>query len=78
MATKPQPATRIHTCRACGTKYEYPLKGHPATRHHCVECAILPAPLRRACERLLLRIRKLEVELARLKPPAPGDPGAGV
>lgn len=68
---KPQPATRIRTCRSCGTKYEYPLKADPsATRHHCTDCATIPAPLRKVSERLLLRIQKLELELARLKPKA--------
>jgi len=64
---KPQPATRIRTCRACGTKFEYPLKGDPSTRHHCSECAGIPVPLRKLSERLLLRIQKLELEIARLK-----------
>jgi hypothetical protein len=71
---KPQPATRIRTCRSCGTKYEYPIKAEPATRHHCVECASIPAPLRRTSERLLLRIQKLELEIARLKPSPPSQP----
>lgn len=65
---KPQPATRIRTCRACGTKYEYPLKGETATRHHCAECVKISAPLRKVSERLLLRIQKLELEVARSKP----------
>ncbi len=66
---KPQPATRIRTCRSCGTKYEYPLKADPdATRHHCADCAAIPAHLRKVSERLLLRIQKLELEIARLKP----------
>ena len=63
---KPQPATRIRTCRACGTRYEYPLKGDPSTRHHCAGCAEIPAPLRKVSERLLLRLQKLELETARL------------
>jgi len=68
MATKPQPATRLRTCRACGTRYEYPLKSDPvATRHHCADCAPLPSPLRKVSERLLLRVQKLELEVARLK-----------
>lgn len=71
---KPQPATRIRTCRACGTKYEYPLREDPvATRHHCADCAPVPAHLRKASERLLLRIQKLELEVARLK--TAGSPG---
>jgi len=71
---KPQPATRGRTCLACGTKYEYPLKEEPATRHHCRDCAAIPAPLRKISERLLLRIQKLELEMARLKPTAPPSP----
>lgn len=71
---KPQPSTRIRTCRACGTKYEYPLKEDPsATRHHCADCAPVPARLRQVSERLLLRIQKLELEVARLK--AGASPG---
>jgi len=67
MPTKPQPATRIRTCRACGTKHEYPLKGKASTRHHCAECVGIPPPLRKVSERLLLRIQKLEHEIARRK-----------
>lgn len=74
---KPQPATRIHSCRACGTHYEYPLRGDPSTRHHCTDCAGIPAAFRKPAERLLLRIQKLERELARLKPPAQTTPPAG-
>ncbi|MEI8313447.1 MAG: hypothetical protein WCH98_22075 [Verrucomicrobiota bacterium] len=69
--SKPQPATRIRTCRACGTRYEYPLKGDSSTRHHCAECVGIPAHLRKTSERLLLRIQKLEMEVARLKPATP-------
>ncbi|MFZ4774402.1 MAG: hypothetical protein ACOYM3_03510 [Terrimicrobiaceae bacterium] len=64
---RPQPATRVRTCRACGTKFEYPLKGDASTRHHCAECAAIPAPLRKVNERLLLRIQKLELDVSRLK-----------
>ena len=73
MAAKPQPATRIRTCRACGTKFEYPVKGSPSTRHHCADCAGLPPGVRKVSERLFLRIQKLELALARAKsgPPAP-------
>ena len=67
MAAKPQPATRIRTCRACGTKIEYPIKGDPSTRHHCAECVAVPAHLRKVSERLLLRIQKLEHEIARMR-----------
>ncbi len=40
---KPQPATRLRTCRACGKQFEYPLKGSPATRFHCEDCVDHPA-----------------------------------
>ena len=26
---------RPRTCRACGKKFDYPVKGSAATRHHC-------------------------------------------
>lgn len=76
MATKPQPATRIRTCRACGVRYEYPLRGEPSTRHHCPDCVAVPPPLRKVCERLLLRVQKLEREIARLKPAPSGEKNA--
>lgn len=57
---KPQPATRTRTCRACGAHYEYPLKGHAATRHHCDDCVLLPADIRRLAEKFLLRLQALE------------------
>lgn len=63
---KPQPATRIRTCRACGKKFEYPIKGSSATRHHCEECVNVPAEIRLVHERLCSRIQKLEAELSRL------------
>jgi len=64
---KPQPATRIRTCRSCGEQFEYPLKGVAATRHHCAHCVLVPEHLRKVNERLLLRIQKLELEVSRLK-----------
>lgn len=57
---KLQPATRIRTCLACGTQYEYPLKESRASRHHCDLCIDLPNPTRKALEKLSARIRKLE------------------
>jgi hypothetical protein len=60
---KPQPATRIRTCRACGKKFEYPIKGNPATRHHCEECVDIPADVRKILERLSSRIQTLELKL---------------
>ena len=61
--SKPQPETRIRTCRACGKKFEYPLKGNPATRHHCEECVTIPADVRKILERLSARIQSLESKL---------------
>jgi hypothetical protein len=63
--TPPQPETRIRTCRACGKKFEYPLKGSPATRHHCGECVRVPEPVRKMAERLSARIQELEGKLKR-------------
>jgi len=76
---KPQPATRIRTCRACGKQFEYPIKGSLATRFHCEECVDIPPAIRTIFERLSNRIQKLEHTLKRLeakpvvppKPPAP-------
>ena len=68
MAAKPQPATRIRTCRACGKMFEYPIKGSLATRHHCEDCVGVDPGTRKIIERLCSRIQKLE---AQLKPPAP-------
>jgi hypothetical protein len=63
VASKPQPATRIRTCRACGKKFEYPIKGSPATRFHCEVCATLSGHVRLVAERLSLRIAALESRL---------------
>jgi hypothetical protein len=60
---KLQPATRIRTCRACGKEFEYPIKGSPATRHHCDECVDIPPGIRTVMERLSARIRSLESKL---------------
>ena len=64
---KPQPATRIRTCRSCGTKFEYPLKGSDATRFHCEHCVTLDPKSRKIMERLNLRIRELERTVEKLK-----------
>jgi hypothetical protein len=78
--SKPQPATRLRTCRACGKQFEYPLKGNPATRFHCEECVDLPPDTRKVAERLFTRLQKLELTVKRLEqkastaaiaPPAP-------
>ena len=79
--SKPQPATRLRTCRACGKQFEYPLKGSVATRFHCEECVDLPPDTRKVAERLFTRLQKLEMTVKRLeqkaaapKPPAPSQP----
>ena len=64
---KPQPATRIRTCRVCGKRYEYPIKGTAATRHHCDECVEVPEYLRRVAERLFSRVQALEMTVKRLE-----------
>jgi len=66
-AKKPQPATRIRTCRACGKQYEYPIKGSTATRHHCEECVCVPEHLRLVAERLFSRVHALELAVKRLE-----------
>ena len=57
---------RPRTCRACGRKFEYPVKGNAATRHHCEDCALLPADSRKVLERLSSRIAQLELAVKRL------------
>ena len=73
---KPQPATRIRTCRACGKQFEYPIKGSLATRFHCEECVDIPPDIRTIFERLSNRIQKLEHTIKRLeaKPATPKAP----
>ena len=66
---KPQPVTRIRTCRACGKQFEYPLKGSNATRHHCEECVTVPADVRVILERLSARIQSLELKVKQIRPP---------
>jgi len=70
MAAKPQPATRIRTCRACGKQFEYPLKGSAATRHHCEDCVGIDPETRKVFERLSSRIQRLEAQLKSATPPA--------
>jgi len=64
---------RPRTCRACGKKFDYPIKGSAATRHHCEDCVALPAETRKIFERLGNRVTQLENQLRRLqeKPAAP-------
>ena len=65
--SKPQPATRLRTCRACGKQFEYPLKGNPATRFHCEECVDIHPDTRKVAERLFTRLQKLELTVKRLE-----------
>ena len=58
---------RTRTCRACGKKFEYPVKGSDATRHHCADCVILPPDVRKILERLNARVVQLENLLRRLQ-----------
>jgi hypothetical protein len=73
-------ARRQRTCRACGKKFDYPVKGNPATRHHCEDCVIVPPDTRKIIERLNSRITQLERDLRGLKEksaaPAPIRPPA--
>jgi hypothetical protein len=70
---------RQRTCRACGKKFDYPVKGSPATRHHCEDCVVVPPDTRKVLERLNGRLAQLERQLESLSrraptvpPPAPG------
>jgi hypothetical protein len=66
---------RLRTCRACGKKFEYPVKGSAATRHHCDDCVVISAETRKILERLNSRVTQLENQLRRLqeKPAAPSS-----
>jgi hypothetical protein len=79
--SKPQPVSRLRTCRACGKQFEYPLKGSAATRFHCEDCVDIPADTRKVAERLFSRLQKLELTVKRLEQKAasasqPAPPGA--
>jgi hypothetical protein len=58
---------RPRTCRACGKKFEYPVKGSAATRHHCEACVAVPAETRKTLERLNTRVTQLEYQLKSLQ-----------
>jgi hypothetical protein len=64
---KTSSGSRLRTCRGCGKKFEYPVKGSAASRHHCDECAVIPAEVRKVMERLSSRIAQLENQLRRLQ-----------
>jgi hypothetical protein len=65
---------RPRTCRACGKKFDYPVQGGAATRHHCEDCVAVPPETRKTLERLNNRVTQLENQLRRLQekssPPA--------
>ena len=65
---------RLRTCRACGKKFEYPVAGSEATRHHCAECAILSVDVRKILERFHNRVTQLENQLRRLQEKPAGPP----
>ncbi len=58
---------RPRTCRACGKKFDYPVKGGAATRHHCEDCVTVPAGTRKVLERLSSRVSQLENQLRQLQ-----------
>jgi hypothetical protein len=68
---KPHSGQRLRTCRACGRKYEYPVKASASTRHHCEDCVAVPVQTLKTLERLSSRLTQLENQLLRLQPPPP-------
>jgi hypothetical protein len=66
---------RPRTCRACGKKFEYPVKGSDATRQHCADWVVLPPDVRKILERFNVRVTQLENQLRRLqeKPASPSS-----
>ncbi|MGA2246096.1 MAG: hypothetical protein ABSH48_13940 [Verrucomicrobiota bacterium] len=76
----PTPSThRQRTCRACGKKFDYPVKGSAATRHHCEDCVVVPPETQKILERLNSRLTQLERQLeaqARRQHAGPPSPGA--
>ena len=59
----PSSGQRLRTCRACGKKFEYPVKGKDATRHHCDDCVSVPPETRKILERLNSRLTQLERQI---------------
>jgi hypothetical protein len=79
MATPSASAHRPRTCRGCGRKFDYPVKGSPASRHHCEDCVIVPTETRKVLERLNQRLTQLERQLEsqlRRQPATPAPPAA--
>lgn len=56
-------AQRQRTCRACAKKFDYPVKGSAATRHHCEDCVAVPPETRKILERFNNRVTQLERQL---------------
>jgi hypothetical protein len=77
MSPLPTSGQRQRTCRACGKKFDYPVKGGDATRHHCGDCAVLPADVRKILERFHNRVTQLENQLRRLQEKPASLPPAG-
>ena len=69
---------RPRTCRCCGRKFEYPVKGSAATRHHCADCVVLKEDVRKTFERLNNRITQLERLVSRLQEKPAAGPKTGV
>ena len=69
---------RPRTCRACGKKFEYPVKGSHATRHHCEHCVQLPPDILKTFERLNTRITQMEREIRTLQPKPAAAPAPAV
>ena len=67
MTTPTISGQRPRTCRACGRKFDYPVKGSAATRHHCEDCMAVPPETRKILERLHNRVTQLENQLRRLQ-----------
>ena len=67
MTTPTTSGQRPRTCRACGKKFDYPLKGSAATRHHCEDCVTVPPETRKILERLHNRVTQLENQLRRVQ-----------
>jgi predicted aldo/keto reductase-like oxidoreductase len=77
MSTPPTSSHRQRTCRACGKKFDYPVKGSAATRHHCEDCVAVPPETRKILERLNNRVTQLERQLeSQLRRP-PGNAPQG-
>ena len=75
----PAPAPSPHrqrTCRACDKKFDYPVKGSAATRHHCEDCVAVPPETRKILERLNNRVTQLERQLQSRPQPNPAPPAA--